>query len=122
MQNFITSLILFLATAVFGGLIAFVDRKRRGDPAADLAEQKKAEALIESVLFQYVTNAERNYGAGTGRLKLSAVVGWIVDFLPDKCKLMFSVDRLGDMAEAALRDAKERWKENPALIGKVEED
>jgi len=108
------------ALAFILGLAYLFIRQRRaakGDPAAALEEQRSVEALIESVLFQYVTDAERNYGSNTGRLKLSAVVGWIVDFLPDKYKTVFSVDQLADKAENALRAAKEFWKQNPSLLG-----
>ena len=96
--------------------IAYILYRVKG-AKGDNAERSNVEALIESVLFQYVTDAERNYGSGTGQLKLSAVVGWIVDFLPDKYKTMFSIDDLSSKVENALRAAQDRWKRNPALLG-----
>lgn len=119
-QTAIMLISLALIIALAAGLYAWNNREKLKEAAGELKDVNSIKKLLEPVLFQYVTAAERTYGSGTGRLKLAAVVAWIVDFLPDKYKGLFSVDQLTDMVEKALRAAKEAWKQNPALIAKAE--
>lgn len=77
---------------------------------------KKQWALLDKMLFALVTWAEREYGSGTGNLKLAVVVEKIYPHIPAIVHLFISAKMLEDMIEKALGEAKKRWEQNPALL------
>ena len=70
---------------------------------------------IEEILFKLVTEAEKQYGQGTGALKKAAVIEWIYGKLPPLLRGLISTNRLSDMVENALSAAKKKWLENSSL-------
>lgn len=74
--------------------------------------KSEQEAQIKAWLLQAVLLAEKEYGSGTGRLKLSAVYGGFCEALPWLAKLvtfeLFSqyVDEVLDEAKAILSNNK----------------
>lgn len=72
--------------------------------------------LLRAILFAAVTAAEKEFGGGTGELKKSTVLSWVYEKLPSILKMLFSETQLSVMIENALAEAKEKWKENPALL------
>jgi len=70
---------------------------------------------IEEILFKLVTEAEKQYGQGTGALKKAAVIEWLYGKLPPVLRWLISAERLGDMVEDALERAKKAWNENAQI-------
>ena len=82
--------------------------------------------ILKHILFNLVTQAEREFGSGTGALKYAAVSDWIYQRLPAVLKLLFTEKDIDTMIEAALTEAKKQWGANenvknyieaPAIIG-----
>lgn len=74
------------------------------------------------MLFSLVTEAEREYGGGTGALKLSAVLTELYPKLPALIKMLVSEEHLTDWIEEALTAAKSKWETNVALATYIEGD
>lgn len=77
---------------------------------------KKQWSLLDRMLFALVTWAEREYGSGTGNLKLAAVIEKVYPHIPAVIRLFISTATLEAMIEKALAEAKKRWDQNPALL------
>ena len=59
--------------------------------------------------FGLVTKAEKEFGGGTGKLKLAAVSDWIYQRIPAVLKLLFSEKDIEKLIESALEEAKKAW-------------
>lgn len=79
-----------------------------------LAVRGQTKAL-ESVLFALVTQAEKEFGGGTGKLKLATVIKWAYEKIPPWARTFISVERLTAMINEAVERAKETWDNNPAI-------
>ena len=77
---------------------------------------KKQWAVLDQILFALVTWAEREYGGGTGNLKLTAVIERVYPNIPAIIRLFVSTAALEKLIEKALEEAKLRWEKNPALL------
>jgi hypothetical protein len=77
---------------------------------------KKQWAVLDKMLFALVTWAEREYGGGTGNLKLAAVIEKIYPRIPAVIRLFMSPTALVRLIEKALEQAKLQWGQNPALL------
>jgi hypothetical protein len=77
---------------------------------------RKQWGLLDRILFSFVTWAEREYGSGTGALKLAAVLEKVYPHVPAIIRIFVPVSVLEKMIDKALADAKERWESNPKLI------
>jgi hypothetical protein len=92
-----------LILAAFVILIAAIVMKKRWD-------------LLDKVLFALVTWAEREYGSGTGALKLAVVLERLYPHIPAIIRIFVSTKKLEQLIDKALTAAKERWDKNPKLI------
>ena len=77
---------------------------------------KGSKSVVMHMLYALVTDAETQLGAGTGSLKLAAVIDLIYPKLPGIIKTFISNDTLVRWVEEALAKAKEAWAKNPALL------
>lgn len=77
---------------------------------------KGNKSVVMRMLYALVTDAEQAFGAGTGSLKLAAVVDAIYPKLPAIIKTFVSDKVLVQWVEEALAAAKEAWAKNPALL------
>ena len=77
---------------------------------------KKQWVVLDKMLFALVTWAEREYGGGTGNLKLAAVIEKIYPHIPAIVRLFLSTTSLEKMIDKALEEAKKRWEQNPVLL------
>lgn len=68
--------------------------------------------ILKHILFNLVTQAEREFGSGTGALKYAAVSDWIYQRLPAVLKLLFTEGDINTMIETALTEAKQKWETN----------
>lgn len=80
---------------------------------------KKQWGVLDKMLFALVTWAEREYGGGTGNLKLAAVIEKIYPHIPAIIRLFLSTAALEKMIEKALEEAKKRWDQNPVLLAQA---
>ena len=67
-----------------------------------------------------VTKAEKEFGGGTGKLKLAAVSDWIYQRIPAVLKLLFSEKDIEKLIESALEEAKKAWGTNGNLAAYIE--
>lgn len=77
-------------------------------------EAAKASVIenLQQIIFGLVTDAEKELGGGTGKLKSAKVAGWIYDKIPDELKVLFTPEEIQDMIEAGLQAAQEYWDTN----------
>lgn len=92
-----------LVLALMIWLFAFLYAKKRMD-------------LIGRILFALVTWAEREYGGGTGALKLAAVIEKLYPHIPSIVRVFISTETIERMVDKALQEAKLKWERNPKLI------
>ncbi|MEA5057791.1 MAG: hypothetical protein VB047_09580 [Anaerotignum propionicum] len=68
--------------------------------------------ILKQVLFNLVTQAEKQFGSGTGDLKYAAVSDWIYQRIPAILRLLFTEKDIANMIEAVLQEAKKAWGKN----------
>lgn len=76
--------------------------------------------ILKKILFNLVTQAEKQFGSGTGSLKYAAVADWIYQRIPAVLKLLFTSSDIEKMIEAALEEAKKAWGANENLKGYID--
>lgn len=76
--------------------------------------------ILKQILFNLVTQAEKQFGSGTGSLKYAAVADWIYQRIPVVLKLLFTSSDIEKMIEAALEEAKKAWGANENLKGYID--
>ena len=76
--------------------------------------------ILKQILFNLVTQAEKQFGSGTGSLKYPAVADWIYQRIPAVLKLLFTSSDIEKMIEAALEEAKKAWGANENLKGYID--
>lgn len=97
-----------LVVLVFFGLI--VALIKRGETA-----------VLKKILFSLVIKAEKEFGGGTGKLKLATVSDWIYQRIPAVLKLLFSQKDIETMIESVLEEAKKAWGTNGNLAAYIDE-
>lgn len=76
--------------------------------------------ILKQILFNLVTQAEKQFGSGMGSLKYAAVADWIYQRIPAVLKLLFTSSDIEKMIEAALEEAKKAWGANENLKGYID--
>lgn len=76
--------------------------------------------ILKKILFNLVTQAEKQFGDGMGSMKFAAVADWIYQRIPAVLKLLFTEKDIADMIEAVLEEAKKAWGTNENLKEYVE--
>lgn len=74
--------------------------------------QTKYKKYAAEILFYLVTEAEKEFGGGTGQLKYSAVFTWLYEKLPALAKLILPKRVISDLIEAAVSKMKEYLESN----------
>ena len=72
--------------------------------------------IIYKMLYTLVTEAEKQYGAGTGSIKFAEVMTKIYSLLPTVIKICITYDTLAQWIEDALTEAKDRWKKEAGIV------
>ena len=111
----VAALILLNLAAIAKGVKVIV--KRIQDIKDATAEEKKSakEAIIKNlqqIILGWVTDAERDLGGGTGKLKASKVAAMIYEYIPDDLKPLFTPQEIQDMIDTVLTDANKYWEKN----------
>jgi hypothetical protein len=68
--------------------------------------------VVFKILYNLVTEAEKQYGNGTGSLKQAAVIDWVYDRLPAVLKLFVTAATLERWVDEAVERAKAEWGKN----------
>jgi len=82
---------------------------------AILYVRKNGVAFIEAMLLSLVTEAEKDFGGGTGVLKKSTVVTAIYEKLPSILRLFVSEATISRLIDEAVESAKVKWANNERL-------
>lgn len=69
-------------------------------------------SVVFKMLYAMVTEAEKEYGDGTGALKLASVIEKIYLKLPMMVRLFVTADTLQKWVETVLQEAKKTWEQN----------
>ena len=80
---------------------------------------KGEKKIYSQILYTLVTEAEAQYGGGTGELKKATVIANIYGILPAILKLFITESRLAEWIEEALEYAKKKWAENAQIEGYI---
>lgn len=80
--------------------------------AAVVMVKRGETTILKNILFKLVTQAEKEFGSGTGELKYAAVSDWIYQRMPAVLKFLFSAKDIDKMIESALAEAKKQWGKN----------
>lgn len=78
-------------------------------------------ANLVPIALALVTDAEIEYGGGTGQLKRSAVMAALYDLIPDEYKQYVSEDNLDYIIDTALDKARLLWEENSSVTTYMKE-
>lgn len=109
------ALIILNVVAIAKGVATIVKSIRDAKSATEEEKQAAKDAIIKNlqqVIFGWVTDAEKDLGGGTGKLKASKVAAMIYQYIPDDLKPMFTPEEIQDMIDTALATAKEYWEKN----------
>ena len=109
------ALIILNLVAIAKGVATIVKSIRDAKSATEEEKQAAKDAIIKNlqqVIFGWVTDAEKDLGGGTGKLKASKVAAMIYQYIPDDLKPMFTPEEIQDMIDTALAAAKEYWEKN----------
>ena len=74
--------------------------------------RKGSAGYVKQMLFYLVTQAEAEFGSGTGDLKYAAVTTWLYERIPVIVKLFFTAKQIDVLIEAAVEQMKEYLKKN----------
>lgn len=69
-------------------------------------------SVVFKMLYAMVTEAEKEYGNGTGSLKLASVIEKIYLKLPAVVRLFVNANTLQKWVETVLEEAKKVWAQN----------
>lgn len=114
---------IFLAAVL---VLSYFKRRYDSDNAKLEADRAKYEAitkakeicekLLTQVALALFTEAERKFGDGTGKLKMSYVLERFLALLPAEVQELLDTDWLLDRLETLLLEAKEEWQKNRKLL------
>ena len=111
-------IVIFVALSIAFGYIK--ERFAKNDPKKQEAIEKAKEVcekLLAQVSLALFTEAERKFGDGTGKLKMSYVLERFLALLPDWVQELIDPDWLSVKLEALLLEAKAEWQKNTKLLG-----
>lgn len=83
---------------------------------------KGKRGVVDQMIYKIVTELEREYGSGTGNLKLAAAVEALYPKLPAIVRLFTTSDGIVKMIESGLTAAKEKWEKNKAIEQYIEKE
>lgn len=115
---------LLIATALLG--VYFVAKRLRNQWLLMTDEEREAstERILRNLVpiaIGFVTDAEKEFGAGTGAIKKSVVIGKLYALIPDEYKRFVTEDNLAAIVRVALTDAQILWTD-PAMRKLIAQD
>ena len=76
--------------------------------------------IASQILYFFITEAERIYGDGAGKIKLAYVMERVYASLPSAVKTFLTYDKLKVLIEKALEKAKKIWEEEAEWSSYIE--
>lgn len=76
--------------------------------------------IIYKMLYALVTDAEKQFGSGTGTLKFSYVLEKIYAMLPAIIRVFITYDTLESWIETALEEAKKHWAKEAEITNYID--
>ena len=118
----LAALLVALVALWFG--FYFFGKREKDDAKREAFEKAKdlCEKLLAQVAFALFTEAERKFGDGTGKLKMSYVLERFLAMLPDWAQEFIDPVWLANKLEMLLDKAKDEWIANPRLVGKEKKE
>lgn len=108
--------VIILNLAVVAKGVAAIVKNVKSIQQTTREERELAKASViqnlQQIIFGLVTEAEKELGGGTGKLKSAKVAGWIYDKIPDELKALFTPAEIQDMIDDGLRAAQKYWETN----------
>ena len=124
MKEYIILLVVLLVAfiAAMFGLNYLLTKFEKDEAKREAIEKAKdlCEKFLTQVALALFTEAERKFGDGTGKLKMSYVLERFLALLPDWVQELIDPVWLADKLEVLLDKAKDEWIANPRLIDKKE--
>lgn len=77
-------------------------------------------SVVYKILYNLVTEAEKQYGGGTGALKQSAVINWVYERLPAIVKVFITAGTLERWVDEVVEQAKAEWEKNANIKDYIE--
>jgi hypothetical protein len=74
--------------------------------------RKGSTAYVKQMLFFLVTQAEAEFGSGTGELKYAAVTTWLYEKMPVILKFFFTAKQIDNLIETAVAEMKAYLSKN----------
>lgn len=71
--------------------------------------------IVFKILYSLVTEAEKQYGGGTGALKQATVIKWMYDRLPAVVRVFVTIGMLERWVDEVVEQAKVQWERNVNL-------
>lgn len=109
------AVIILNTVAVVKSVATIVKNLQEAKSATEEEKQAAKNAIIKNlqqVIFGWVTDAEKDLGGGTGKLKASKVAAMIYQYIPDDLKPLFTPQEIQGMIDTALTAAKKYWEDN----------
>lgn len=116
-DNVLTVLILFVVAIT--SLLQWV--KKKGPVFVQMSAKEKiayVTRLLKNLIpisLVLVTDAEIQFGGGTGKIKRSYVIDELYARIPDEYKKYVTEENLDTIITMALEEAERLWEENPEL-------
>lgn len=111
----VAAVVVLNIAAIAKGVSVIVKRIQDVKNASE-EEKKAAKANIaknlQQIIFGWVTDAEKDLGGGTGKLKASKVAAMIYEYIPDDLKPLFTPQEIQNMIDTVLAEAKKYWEKN----------
>lgn len=82
--------------------------------------RKGEKSVVYKILYNLVTEAEKQYGGGTGALKQSAVINWVYERLPAIVKVFITAGTLERWVDEVVEQAKAEWEKNANIKDYIE--
>ena len=111
----VAAVVILNIAAIAKGVAVIVKRIQEvKDATAEEKQEAKATVIenLQQVIFGWVTDAEKDLGGGTGKLKSSKVAAMSYQYIPDDLKPLFTPQEIQDMIDTVLEDAKKYWEKN----------
>lgn len=77
-------------------------------------------SVVYKILYNLVTEAEKQYGDGKGALKQSAVINWVYERLPAIVKVFITAGTLERWVDEVVEQAKAEWEKNANIKDYIE--
>lgn len=111
--------VILLVASIITGLNQWV--KKNGPIIKEMTLQERIAYItrlltnLAPIALVLVTDAEIDFGGGTGALKRSQVIDQLYMRIPDDYKKYITVDNLDMIIDKALEEAEKLWTTNPDI-------